>query len=1145
MLVRILPSRGEVCTIAPLYVTTSVQHHPLKEMSILAMATLSKVFIVSMRPKLTVMFTKPLKGDLSTLPLLAWQFVVIQKSQSPSSIEPVLAFARDSTIYFYQLLYQTDGTVKFGLLQQMTAPYVLLNFKWLNPRTLVTVDTSEKLRVIDVRSDEELEVIDLVDVQLVYGSSHFKSLATGGNVSKALALAGERACYQSLDTFNGQLILLGTKSIHVMTIRQWQDRIDLLVRQNKFQEALALAMSFYEGKAKAVVGLVGKQKRKQILVDKIMDVLYNFVDISMTQNCPQSGGTFLLTEHFQAVVPVCVEHCLKLGKIDILFGPIYERFNQDITANGVFLECLEPYILNDRLTSITPAVMKDFVDHYQMKGMVQNVEACIVHMDVASLDIHQVVSLCWSHGLYDAIIYVYNKGMQDYTTPLEDLLKKLNIAVQAGKQLTDQQVRLGNKLLVYISCCLAGRAYPLGDIPHFLVNQVKDGVWKCLTQLHTEEQPPDEPVYPHLRTLLGFDTREFLNVLALAFEEPEFKVQDIPYGVQSRQKIVDILLQIMVESTGFDPTQVGFLFTFLARQMAKHENTIVVNRLLFEQVLEFLCSVETSVHHAERQQALLELLNAGGLQQVDNAKLLVLAEKAQFFQVCELLYQITSQYSKIFLCHLQDPSRKLEVFSFVHGILSSTRYTEDEQNSVKKEVIDHLQDLIMIDSKETACLVLSDFSDSVNKIINMIKSEPRTQYEFLKGLIEMRDHMTTAINQKDQAHIEPYIFEMYIELMCQFETNTVLNYLQVAEGYRLEETLKIVRYYKVSDATAFLLEKAGDIQGAFGILIEALQVKVRIYIDSVDTKDKAKISLCISNAQAVLMVIVQLCQRSSSKMDEPQRQAIWFPLLDLMMVSQRKLKGTESEPHFHDFKMLTTHVLNSMLGYIALPSILQKIMQDPTYSSGNFGEIKELILGMLDTYNYEETLLNTTNQLLAQDLYWSLTNLTSTANKGVISRSEHCPICTQQFASSSTDDVIIFSCVHSYHTSCLQSAGCSTLIDGKLHWSCLLCNTARRWKNPNRKEATRLSFSDDKDSVASRNQTRQTSNKLDTLDPEQKAALRLLKKEAEGPSRMAILCDVIRDSRSSSSDQSLIKSNSLLKKESFQLRLAAPPMQEN
>ena len=43
-----------------------------------------------------------------------------------------------------------------------------------------------------------------------------------------------------------------------------------------------------------------------------------------------------------------------------------------------------------------------------------------------------------------------------------------------------------------------------------------------------------------------------------------------------------------------------------------------------------------------------------------------------------------------------------------------------------------------------------------------------------------------------------------------------------------------------------------------------------------------------------------------------------------------------------------------MMGYIALPAILQQVMQDSAYSSGRFGEIRELVLGMLDTYNYEK-----------------------------------------------------------------------------------------------------------------------------------------------------------------------------------------------
>ena len=59
---------------------------------------------------------------------------------------------------------------------------------------MVAIDTSERAHVIDVRSEEELEVIDLVDVQLAYSTSFYKSLATGGNVSQALVSNSVCAC---------------------------------------------------------------------------------------------------------------------------------------------------------------------------------------------------------------------------------------------------------------------------------------------------------------------------------------------------------------------------------------------------------------------------------------------------------------------------------------------------------------------------------------------------------------------------------------------------------------------------------------------------------------------------------------------------------------------------------------------------------------------------------------------------------------------------------------------------------------------------------------------------------------------------------------------------------------------------------------
>jgi len=63
----------------------------------------------------------------------------------------------------------------------------------------------------------------------------------------------------------------------------------------------------------------------------------------------------------------------------------------------------------------------------------------------------QLTSLCWRHGLYDAVLYVYNRGMSDYVTPLVQLLAILKSAVDSGSQLTYQQVYVYSKVFVYCS----------------------------------------------------------------------------------------------------------------------------------------------------------------------------------------------------------------------------------------------------------------------------------------------------------------------------------------------------------------------------------------------------------------------------------------------------------------------------------------------------------------------------------------------------------------------------------------------------------------------------------------------------------------------------------------------------------------------
>ncbi|XP_015770659.1 PREDICTED: vacuolar protein sorting-associated protein 8 homolog [Acropora digitifera] len=729
--------------------------------------------------------------------------------------------------------------------------------RWLNPQVIAAVDTLERVHVMDVRSMEELEVK--------------RTLYRRG------VAASEHSCYQTIRVFNGQLLLLGVKSVHVLTLRSWQDRIEVFVKQNNFLDALELALSFYNGTAMAVVGLSGNKEQKTAeIAAQIEELLLAFVDITVFVSCPKTRDVEELKTYFKS-----------------------------------------------------PIVMKEFIEHYQQQNKLREVESCLMHLDVTNLDIHQMVKLCWAHGLFDAIFYVYNRGMHDYTTPLEDLINVLKNTVQSGQLVLGSDLSLGNKLLVYISCCLAGQGYPVGSIPEDLAQEVKRKIFNCITARSTKDDSETELSYPRLRVLLQFDTQEFLNVLSMVCFFLDIRL-NIPNGVTRRQYLVNILLDVMVQDTGFSPSQVGSLFTFLARQMAKKENRLQVNKILFEQVLEYLSNPDDDSRHEERQQALLELWNAGGLQQFDDARILVLAENAKFYRVCEMLYEKKRQFPKVLSCYFRDSYRAHQVFAYVHYVMTEDVYTELEREELKEASLNSLQSFLSIDCGKTANMIVTEFPDALTVVVRQLEGQSATQFEFLKGV---------------------------------FENN----------------------------------------------------------------------------------------------------------------------------------------------------------IKDPTYNTGKFGEIKELILGMLDTYSYESTLLKTTNKLLAGDLHSSLSHLKRQSVHGFIPKSFRCAIChrvfIEEFDSGQRDDLIVYRCGHVYHSECM--AGTS---GAEGNWICLLCNktglsrlSSGKGKTPLGKLAKPSPVAAKKYESAgasSKEPSQKTEKDIASLTQQQFEAIARLKTQSKGASRFAILSEL-------------------------------------
>jgi vacuolar protein sorting-associated protein 8 len=86
------------------YSTTAEKFtHLLSSTLVFAMASLSKVSIVSLRPELKVHFSHVLTGNPATFPLLSWHFVSIKTSSTERVVDPVLLFARDCSVFFVQV----------------------------------------------------------------------------------------------------------------------------------------------------------------------------------------------------------------------------------------------------------------------------------------------------------------------------------------------------------------------------------------------------------------------------------------------------------------------------------------------------------------------------------------------------------------------------------------------------------------------------------------------------------------------------------------------------------------------------------------------------------------------------------------------------------------------------------------------------------------------------------------------------------------------------------------------------------------------------------------------------------------------------------------------------------------------------------
>jgi hypothetical protein len=838
------------------------------------------------------------------------------------------------------------------------AEEAIVAVQWLSRSVLTVLTITQRLIILEDGSMRMTEAFDLVQKHIYHQDLFSKQLH---NLVEQLdeedpSMHGvvADAFYMSFKAYKSRMFLLGFNDVSIGTLSNWADRLIALMEDGDYIGAIQLATSYYTGDAdKLTIGLPEDTALRHSMVrDKLVEIMTASLKFAFGQRQKQTVAINADDIHLKHLVEACFEACLSIGDVDFLFDEAWEWY-EDGNSEGVFLETLEPHILEKQITTVPPTVVKAMVTHYVRKGLESRLEEMICHMETATLDIDQVTTLCKQHNLYDALIYVWNQALNDYITPLVDLLSLLIPLAQNGDYFTDGNIMEDPifgvnalKMFPYMSYTFTGRVYPTGG------NLGEDEALNAKAELYwfifsgktitwpkgsgktflTAPSQAQEPSFPYLRMILKFDAPSFLSALNEAFEDsflndtPERAVnggsnrdlsEERVFGLSvNRQYIITILLEVM-NPNDFAAEDTIYLDMFIARNLPKFPQYLLLSGTERNKVLAGLCNYPGEDLAEDAQLSAEYLLSV--YHPPDLVSLLPMFHKAGFYRVLKSIYKADKQYNKLVQTYFDDPEDRDGVFECIADCLRpQSKLTKRQIKDVHEVIEAHASDLVHLDAVNAAQTIES-YAPSLHQIfLESLPDDSESQYIYLRTILE-----PSTKEGEEQKHSSASGFtERYVQLMCKFDPSRVANYVELVQSsdLRLNKVLPYMEESGVVDAAVILMSREGQIREAMDRLIQhvrkleaLLQGLLSSSVEDMQSMHAAEASEdLLKSLQKYTNVGIWLCQgqakspplrtaaspvrkKSSSKSDLLPEENLWLDLIDVTVQITRKLSASLSD----------------------------------------------------------------------------------------------------------------------------------------------------------------------------------------------------------------------------------------------------------
>ncbi|KAI0409880.1 vacuolar assembly/sorting protein VPS8 [Xylaria palmicola] len=847
-------------------------------------------------------------------------------------------------------------TLKFKARSRWKCEEAVVAVQWLSRSVLTILTISQRLIILEDRSMRMTEAFDLIHKYIYHAdlfSTQLHALVEQlDEEDTSMHGVVADAFYMSLKSYKGRIFLLGFNDLSIGSLSNWADRLIALMENGDYVSAIQLATSYYTGDAnKLTIGLPEDElSRHQMVQDKLMEIMTASLKYAFGQR--QKNKSTIDDQHLHDLAETCFVACHSVGEIDFLFDEVYEWY-EDSDVDGIFLEVLEPYILEKTIRTVPPTVVKAMVTCFVSQGWESRLEEMICHMETTTLDIDQITLLCKQHGLYDALIYVWNQALLDYITPLIDLLALLKPLMQSGDygssgNMMDDEIFGVNalKIFPYLSYILTGRIYPTGEfLDEELATKAKAELYWFLFSGNTVEWPKGsgrvfttrpagtpEPPFPYLRMILKFEAPSFLSALNEAFEDTflnesqEMRLngdagnghsEEQIFGMTvDRQFIVSIMLEIM-NTEDFAPKDTIYLDMFIARNLPKYQQYLIIPGSTLDRVIAGLCNYPGTDLADDAQLSAEYLLSV--YQPPDLNPMIPLFQKAGFYRILKRIYKTDRRYGLLVETYFEDPDDREGVFACLVDCLKpqaglTKRQIQDIHDVIKR----NSTDLVELDPT-TAAQTLNAHAPELHRfVLDSLEDGSELQYTYLKALLEP----DSEISGQAEGILDRDFIELYVQLMCRYNAAHVSGYVGLvqATNLRLDRLLPAMEDTGVIDAAVILMAREGQVQDAMSRLTKhlyTLESALRGVLcgtnedeEEVDTQEVAKNLL--KALQKYTHVGIWLCQgqmKTSKQLSATQQrqsspapndlslsEKLWLEMIDTTVQITRKLSTLVNPP---------------------------------------------------------------------------------------------------------------------------------------------------------------------------------------------------------------------------------------------------------